>query len=84
MKLKMYAIKDGIANRYGQPFLFASDDMARRQFVNMLQGQSVTVRSTFVLYSLGIFDDETAEIDVDFRKLMIGNDDWQPPTVDKE
>lgn len=62
MTLPMYAIKDEL-NGFAPPIPMANDDVAKRYFREMLQGNS-TMKiepKDFSIWAIGSFDTETGE-----------------------
>lgn len=83
MRLKVYTIHDKLAARHGQPFCVSNTEMACRQFVTMLQSQAGA--SSYDLYYIGVYDDETGSMLAEDRMLVLAGADaasWRPPSVD--
>lgn len=75
MKMKIYAIYDSVSVAYMQPFFCINEQVAMRHFRNLANdSQSNIARNPqdFVLYQIGTFDDQSAEIIADTPAKHLG------------
>lgn len=59
-----YAVKDELAG-FGSPFVMASDELAKRDFILAVRDPACIMRNSpddYSLCRLGIFDDSTGEV----------------------
>lgn len=74
MKLSIYSIFDTKAQKYSTPFFQQNDLIALRAFsrgVNDPQSDLNAYSEDFTLYCLGIFDDQTATVEVQSPPQLI-------------
>lgn len=65
MRLNLYSIMDSKAKTYARPFLFQHDGEALRAFQGSVQKGDTQLSQfpeDFILYKIGSFDDQSAEI----------------------
>ncbi len=65
MQNKLFAIYDDKAQAYLQPFTFTHDEQAVRTFSDCVNSKEHTFSKNpadYTLFSIGVFDDNTAEI----------------------
>lgn len=74
MKLTFYAVKDAMTERFMNPALSESDDVAIRQFRSNINNIPLWRDNPqdFDLFSLGTYDDATGEIVTDMHKVING------------
>lgn len=58
--MKLYTLYDRVAGTYSVPFCMVNDEIAKRAF--RLQFSSCEYAKDIALYSVGTFDESTAEI----------------------
>jgi hypothetical protein len=66
MKMNIYAMYDEKAEAYHRPFIFKTDGQAVRAFSDGVKDQQSNLAKhyqDYSLYCIGIFNEETAEID---------------------
>ncbi len=74
MKNIMYVVFDRVAEEAGPIFTAKNDEVAQRQFGNMLSSEKVTTFQDFVLFKIGIYDSETMEVEpLPKSKIMDGD-----------
>lgn len=60
--MRMYSIKDKIAKQFGPPVLARNDEVATRQFVNLVVENKIS-STDYALYFLADFNDEEGTLD---------------------
>lgn len=68
-----YTIYDAVAGTYGDLMYCLSDDVAKREFINIIRKMHVN-KDDFILYKVGTFDDETGNFEDDFDHIVSGKD----------
>lgn len=66
MLMKMYTILDHLADEAGPPFIAKNDNVARRQFENLIvetfRGSPQPREGEYSLFAIGTFDTTTVEL----------------------
>lgn len=68
MKMKLYTIRDKVADEAGPIYQAKNDAIAVRQFNNLMANQQVDVVD-YALYCVGEFDTEAMTIEPDIRMV---------------
>lgn len=65
---KLYAIRDDVANFFSNPIVFASDELFRRDLINLISVDDKHPYSLnsgdYVVYCLGTYHEDTASFDL--------------------
>ena len=56
----VYAVEDVAAKQFGPPMVARTDEIAKRYFVRMIEGQPQDIREEMRLWNIGLYDEETA------------------------
>lgn len=83
--IKIYVIYDMVADFYSQPFYLKNDLIAKREITTLVNDQSQpnifnTNTKDKVLYSIGEFDENTAEIVPTKKTKIFGLSELIAPT----
>jgi hypothetical protein len=73
MKINAYVIYDVKAKMYNKPFYLQNDDVALRAFTDLANDPNTDVSkhpADFILFSVGTYEDTTAEIDATIPEVM--------------
>ena len=63
----LYSIEDKIANEFGPVFQAKNDGVAKRMYVQTMQGDRILYADDYRLWSVGEFDVETGVLSADKR-----------------
>ena len=58
MTMKLYTIRDNIAEEFGPVFVAKNDNVAKRQYINLIQTNQITI-TDYTLWYVGDFNTET-------------------------
>ena len=67
----VYAVEDLAANQFGPPMVARTDEIAKRYFVRMLEGQPQDIREEMRLWNIGLYDEETAVLYPRAEKYLV-------------
>lgn len=71
MKTNLYTVLDLVANETGPVWSAKNDEVALRQFTNLLKGDHVTSPGDFHLYCIGEYDTESITLVGDRRFIPV-------------
>lgn len=74
MKMKIFSVRDKVADMYFQPFIANNDEVAKRDFINSGRSSDIPNFSDYELHCIGVFDSHSGELsDVKDILIMSGN-----------
>lgn len=71
-KVRLYAVRDEIAEEFGPLFTAKNDGVAKRKFDELVKKVADEVKGDYILYFMGIYDIEKGGIFSELREIKIG------------
>jgi hypothetical protein len=84
MKINMYVIYDAKAQMYNKPFYMHNDAIAQRALADLRMDPATDVSrypEDFILFSIGSYEDTTAEIEKHEPRVICRAHEIQLPTL---